>query len=81
MAVDEHIKVGDPVALWDKERLLGLSVIEEIESETKEKLLFKCPECHMAGIKKRASKTPRFKCYKCGTLFNTPETQTATVTE
>jgi ribosomal protein L37AE/L43A len=76
-----HIKVGDPIALWDKNRLLGLSIIEEIEHETKEKLLFRCPACHKAGIKKRATKSPRFKCYKCAAVFDTPETQTATVTE
>lgn len=76
-----NIKVGDPVALWDKDRLLGLSVIEEIETETKEKLLFKCPGCAMAGIKARKNRVPRYKCYKCGHEFDLPVTQTATVTE
>ena len=76
-----NVKVGDPVALWDKDRLLGMSVIEEIETETKEKLLFKCPRCAMAGIKARKNKDPRFKCYKCGHEFDLPDTQTATVTE
>lgn len=76
-----NIKVGDPVALWDKDRLLGLSVIEEIETETKEKLLFKCPNCAMAGIKARKYRDPKYKCYKCGHEFDLPVTQTATVTE
>ncbi len=76
-----NIKVGDPIVLWDKDQLLGMSVIEEIERETKEKLLFRCPKCQMAGIKKRATKSPRFKCYKCAAVFDTPETQTVTVTE
>ena len=76
-----RIKVGDPIAIWDKDRLLGLSVIEEIEQEAKEKLLFKCPHCGKAGIKPRATKSPRFKCYKCRREFETPTTQTATVVE
>ena len=76
-----RIKVGDPIAIWDKDRLLGLSVIEEIEQEAKEKLLFKCPHCGKAGIKQRATKSPRFKCYKCRREFETPTTQTATVVE
>jgi ribosomal protein S27AE len=76
-----QIKVGDPIALWDKGRLLGLSVIEEIETETKDKLLFKCPRCAKAGIKARRNKDPRFKCYKCGYEFDHPITQTATVVE
>ena len=76
-----QLKVGDPIALWDKERLLGLSVIEEIQTETKDKLLFKCPTCSKAGIKARKNKSPRYKCYKCGHEFDKPETQTATVVE
>ncbi|WP_240617528.1 HNH endonuclease signature motif containing protein [Nocardioides speluncae] len=76
-----RIKVGDPIAVWDKERLLGLSVIEEIVRETKEKLLFKCPYCGKAGIKQRVVKSPRFKCYKCSEEFETPHALTATVVE
>ena len=76
-----QIKVGDPVALWDKERLLGLSVMEEIEDPHQRKVLFRCPDCAMAGIKARKTKSPRFKCYKCGHLFDQPVTQTSTVVE
>jgi hypothetical protein len=49
-----QIKVGDPVALWDKDRLLGLSVIEEIETETKGKILSSA-----RGVRKPASKLGR----------------------
>lgn len=76
-----QIKAGDPIAIWDKEHLLGISVIEEIETEVKEKLLFKCPHCGRAGIKARRSISPKYKCYKCKGEFETPETQKATVTE
>ena len=76
-----QIKLGDPVALWDKDRLLGLSVIEEIETERKRKLLFKCPRCSRAGIKARKNRSPGFKCYKCGHEFDQPETRTTTVME
>lgn len=76
-----NIKAGDRVALWDKDRLLGLSVIEEISTETKEKLLFKCPRCSMAGIKARKAKVPLYKCYKCGSEFDVPRSQVVTVTE
>ena len=76
-----HVKVGDTIALWDKHRLLGLSVIEEIETETKTKLLSKCRSCEMAGIKARKGKSPKYKCYKCGEVFDTPITQTVTVVE
>ena len=71
-----------PSQYRDKDRLLGLSVIEEIETEMKEKLLFKCPSCGKAGIKARKNKTPRFKCYKCGAPpRNAEKSRTATVVE
>lgn len=76
-----QIKTGDPIAIWDKDRLLGISVIEEIEEETTEKLLYKCPHCGKAGIKARQTMSPRYKCYKCKGVFDTPDAQTATVTE
>ena len=76
-----RVQQGDPIVIWDKDRLLGVSVVEEIEQEIKEKLLFKCPHCGKAGIKARQNLHPRFKCYKCKRVFDTPETQTATVTE
>lgn len=76
-----NIRPGDRIALWDKDRLLGLSVVEEIARETKEKLLFKCPACGMAGIKARKNRAPLYKCYKCGAEFDVPTSQTVTVTE
>jgi hypothetical protein len=78
-----NIKVGDPVAVWDKERLLGISVVEEIETAVKEKLLFRCPNggCARAGIKERRVKRPRFRCQECGLEFEEPSTSVATVTE
>jgi len=81
--VPNHAQVepGDPIAIWDKTRLLGISVIEEIEEEAKEKLLFKCPHCGKAGIKARRTMSPRYKCYKCKGAFDTPDVQTTTVTE
>lgn len=78
-----NIKVGDPVALWDKSRLLGISVIEEITETVKDKLLFRCPvpSCGRASINERRTKQPRYRCQKCGAEFNDPSTEIATVTE
>ncbi len=76
-----NVRPGDRIALWDKDRLLGISVVEEITQETKEKLLFKCPACAMAGIKARKNKSPLYKCYKCGAEFDVPTSQSVIVTE
>lgn len=78
-----NIKVGDPVAIWDKERLLGVSIVEAIETAVKKKMLFRCPNpaCGRAGIKERRTKIPRFRCQECGLEFDEPATEVATVTE
>ncbi|CAM3498820.1 HNH endonuclease signature motif containing protein [Nocardioides dubius] len=81
--VPNHASVarGDAIALWDKKRLLGISVVEDIEETIREKLLFRCPHCHKAGIKERKSKAPRFKCYKCRREFESPIIRPVTVKE
>lgn len=76
-----NIAEGDAIALWDKNRLLGVSVVEKIVTAQREKLLFKCRYCGKAGIKERKSKAPRFKCYKCGEVFDQPISQKVMVTE
>lgn len=76
-----HIAEGDAIALWDKRRLLGVSVVEHIETRAQEKLLFKCPRCGKAGIKERKNLLPRYKCYKCKQVFEEPTSQQVTVTE
>lgn len=76
-----NIKVGDPIAIWDKERLLGISVVEEIETTIKEKLLFRCPGCRRASIKERRRMTPRFRCQECGSEFDEPLTEVSSVKE
>ncbi|GIG30770.1 hypothetical protein [Cellulomonas marina] len=64
-----NLAVGDPIALWDKHRLLGVSVIEEIETAPGTKLLSRCPTCRTTRISERRSRTPRFRCMKCKDEF------------
>lgn len=68
----KNLRVGDPVALWDKERLLGVSVIEEIETSPGSKTLNRCPRCATTRISERKKAEPRFRCMKCGEKFPTP---------
>ena len=78
-----NVKVGDPVAIWDKDRLLGISVVEAIEMTEKEKIMFRCPNpaCRRACIKQRRTKSPKFRCQECGLEFEEPTTELANVTE
>jgi predicted RNA-binding Zn-ribbon protein involved in translation (DUF1610 family) len=78
-----NVKVGDPIAIWDKQRLLGISVVEEIETSDKEKLIFRCPgaECGSSSIKARRSKSPVFRCQSCGLEFDDARTEVTSVRE
>ncbi|KNX39609.1 hypothetical protein VV01_19350 [Luteipulveratus halotolerans] len=76
-----HLKVGDPIAIWEKGRLLGTSVIEDIIERTIEKQLFRCPRCAMAAIHERARKEPRFRCSNCKNEFDEPTVIVKQVTE
>ncbi len=67
-----EIAVGDRVAIWDKVRLLGVSVVEEIETKDATKVRSRCPSCSRTNIGERTTKTPRYKCQKCGSEFDEP---------
>lgn len=79
--VPNHTKltVGDPVALWDKEQLLGVSVIEEIEAKPGEKVLRRCPNCATTRISDRKTRQPRFRCMRCHEPFPTPDIEVVDV--
>lgn len=68
----KKLRVGDPIALWDKERLLGVSVIEDIETEPGTKALQRCPNCRTTRISLRKRFKPRFRCMKCHHEFDVP---------
>ncbi|GIG30224.1 hypothetical protein Cma02nite_28240 [Cellulomonas marina] len=65
-----NLSVGDPIAIWDKQRLLGVSVIEEIQAEAGTKLLRRCPTCWKTRISERKSRLPRYRCMRCKAEFD-----------
>lgn len=77
----KSIRVGDPIALWDKTRLLGVSVIEEIESRPGTKELLRCPGCGTTRISSRVTATPRYRCMKCRHEFAVPTAELVEVTQ
>ncbi|MDM7832486.1 HNH endonuclease [Cellulomonas edaphi] len=76
----KNLAVGDPIALWDKQRLLGISAIEAIESSPGTKLLSRCPECGTTRIGSRKNSVPQFRCMKCRHEFATPRGDLVEVT-
>lgn len=65
---------GDYIVLWDRDRLLGASVIDRITTWNGEKDVYRCPKCNRALIKHRATESPRYKCFAedCGFAFDQP---------
>jgi len=78
-----QIQVGDAVAIWDKRKLLGTSVVEEIDETASEKMLFRCPneDCRRSGIKTRKHRTPRYRCQDCHLEFDEPHVEVRAVRE
>lgn len=58
---------GDVIVLWDKQSLIGASVIESIEEGDAEKERNRCPSCGKTKIRMR-KKNPNFRCYDAGCL-------------
>lgn len=69
----KRLAVGDPVVLWDKKRLIGTSVIEEITRESGLKTLSRCPHCSTTRISPPKLDRSTFRCMKCKREFPLPE--------
>ncbi|WP_144016041.1 HNH endonuclease signature motif containing protein [Demequina sp. NBRC 110052] len=76
--VNNHARIrrGDRVALWDKERLLGISVVEDIQTADTQKIRRRCRACGRANIKARKGREPLYRCQSCGAEFDEPIVET-----
>ncbi|WP_406123306.1 HNH endonuclease [Streptomyces sp. NBC_00989] len=75
-----RLAVGDVVALWDKRELIGVSVIDGIDTGTEDKTRYFCPRCGRADIKRRSRMSPACRCKQCGATFDTPGQKVEPVT-
>ncbi|WP_405018031.1 HNH endonuclease [Kitasatospora sp. NBC_00070] len=74
-----NLKKGDVIALWNARTLLGVSVIERVETGSAAKDRYTCPACGKADFKGRKKKKPTYLCNQCGLEFDTPKSRTETV--
>jgi hypothetical protein len=74
----KEIAEGDRIVLWDKTKLLGASVIDQILMTEGQKDLYRCPVCQSASFKARSTKTPKFRCHDCGHEFEDDEREVRT---
>ncbi|ANS29386.1 hypothetical protein R1CP_23590 [Rhodococcus opacus] len=72
VANSKNIRVGDQIAVWDEDELIGASVIERIELLGRyPKSIGYCPECGKSNYEPRKTMTPVYRC-KCTHTFDDP---------
>ena len=74
-----QVSKGDLVLVRDRRRLLGIAVINRIQTGLGIKRMRRCPDCGIARIRERRHKEPRYRCHR-GHLFSTPEESKEAVT-
>lgn len=78
----KNLREGDIVALWDKQYLYGISVIERIKTKLGYKLLNRCPQCQTTRIgRPRVKHQHSYRCTKCHHEFLAPQTEYVEVTQ
>ncbi|MEU1103647.1 HNH endonuclease [Streptomyces tibetensis] len=75
-----ELAVGDVIAVWDKVSLLGVSVIEAIDTGEAEKDIYRCPSCGKSDFQPRKTLRPKYVCLKCQAAFDVPVPGTKPVT-
>lgn len=78
----KRLQEGDPIALWDGESLLGISVIEQIKEAPGTKTMHRCPRCGKTRPNPPSKAKPRFRCSntQCRSEFDTPHLEKVDVT-
>lgn len=57
-----NVRPGDLALVRDRERLLGLALIERIDEKPATKTMLRCPICDSVDLKPRKNKRPKFRC-------------------
>jgi hypothetical protein len=70
----DAVQPGHVLVLWDSDSLLGASVIERLDSGTREKTVGRCRSCEGSNYEQRKTMTPRYRCYQCKAEFDEPLT-------
>lgn len=78
-----QVRTGDIIVLWDEEKLLGISLIDDIKTRARIKSRYRCPKCKSTKIKRRLRKVPEFKCGNqvCKAEFDQPTTEQIQIVE
>lgn len=68
------VAVGDVIVMWNSDVLLGISVVEAIDTKPGVKDVHRCPQCNDTEINPRKTKTPLYRCANkaCNFEFDEP---------
>ncbi|WNT37857.1 MULTISPECIES: HNH endonuclease signature motif containing protein [Enterobacter] len=60
----KNVKKGDIVIIRDREKVLGISIVEKLETRSTTKTVFKCPHegCNAKKIRPRETIKPKWRC-------------------
>ena len=67
------VSPGDLVLLRDREKMLGVGLVERIASRSGSKKRFRCPVCNVTNIKERHRLSPRWRCRRGHTFAEARE--------
>ena len=68
----KQLSAGDIVILRKENDILGAGRIDSVTQSPDAKIHRRCPKCESTDIRERKTKSPRFKCGKCTSLFEYP---------
>jgi hypothetical protein len=76
------LRAHDVVVLWNKQTLIGASIIDDIEEGFGVKNRYRCPSCGSTKIKRRITKEPEFTCgnQPCRAAFKLPTIEEVGIT-
>jgi len=72
--VPNHLNLNenDTVLIRKENTIIGYGIIGDISQKMGTKPSRRCPECEKTDIRERKTKTPKWRCGKCGHEFKTP---------
>lgn len=70
VAKHTSIAIMDRIVLWDSDGLIGVSIVDNIQTTSTVKNVYRCPNCDSAKFKARTTMLPEFRCSSCTHTFD-----------
>jgi len=67
-----QVRAGDLLIIRDNKLIYGYGVVNEVSQERGTVLMSLCPACLRSAASRRATRSPEYRCSKCGAEFEQP---------